>query len=92
MGSEHPRPDPATWWDHAACRGANPDLFVPVSDTEISRLARRTCNECPVKADCLDHALNTPGVHGIYGGLTDHERRNLRRRIRRQTTTNGATP
>jgi WhiB family transcriptional regulator, redox-sensing transcriptional regulator len=74
------------WRTRAACRDEDPELFFPVS--EIGPGARQTerakavCARCPVRAQCLEYALDSGLDHGIFGGTTDAERRRLRRRTR----------
>ena len=76
--------DSLSWTDRAACRDAPPDLFFPVSEfgaaAEQITDAKRICAGCPVRVNCLDHALSRSEASGIWGGTTDHERRRLRRR------------
>jgi WhiB family transcriptional regulator, redox-sensing transcriptional regulator len=66
------------WWQLAACRSADPDLFFPISSTgrslEETAEARAICARCPVRPQCLAFALRTRQVHGIWGGLTEQER------------------
>jgi len=74
-----------TWRRNAICRDTDPDLFFPVGTTgyalvQIDR-AKQVCGECPVKVDCLDYALETNQDSGIWGGTSEEERRNLRRRL-----------
>lgn len=74
-----------TWRKQAICRDTDPDLFFPVGTTgyalvQIDR-AKEVCGECPVKVDCLDYALETNQDSGIWGGTSEEERRNLRRRL-----------
>ena len=71
------------WRQHAICRDTDPDLFFPVGTTgqvliQIDR-AREVCNECPVKPDCLEFALETNQDSGIWGGTSEEERRTMRR-------------
>jgi WhiB family transcriptional regulator, redox-sensing transcriptional regulator len=73
-----------SWWDGAACRTAEPELFFPISlvagaSAHIER-AKLVCASCPVRPQCLNYALNHRQEQGIWGGLTDEERRLLRRR------------
>lgn len=61
------------------------DLFFPVSeeDTDRAEAAKAICARCPVQAACLQFALNHGEDHGVWGGLTEGERREvavLRRR------------
>lgn len=74
-----------TWRLQAICRDTDPDLFFPVGTTgyalvQIDR-AKQVCGECPVHVDCLDYALETNQDSGIWGGTSEEERRNLRRRL-----------
>lgn len=75
--------DGQEWRLRAACRGMDPDLFFPSrGDRVATEKAKEICSRCPVRADCLAHALNiAPSFdHGIYGGLTRGERAAIRRR------------
>jgi len=67
------------WWQAAACRTADPDIFFPVSahgpgQEEIAQ-AKAVCARCPVRRQCLRFALATRQVHGVWGGTTEEERR-----------------
>jgi WhiB family transcriptional regulator, redox-sensing transcriptional regulator len=67
------------WWQAAACRTADPDIFFPVSahgpgEVEIAR-AKAVCAKCPVRRQCLQFALATHQMHGVWGGTTEEERR-----------------
>jgi WhiB family transcriptional regulator, redox-sensing transcriptional regulator len=73
------------WWQQAACRDADPDLFAydPTADPPATaETAKAVCASCPVTADCLGFALGTmrasQDLTGIYGGLTPAERVTLR--------------
>jgi WhiB family redox-sensing transcriptional regulator len=70
------------WRDDSACRDADPDLFFPEGNagpakTQI-QIAKQICLRCPVTQACLHVALAT-GQQGVWGGLDDDERRQLRR-------------
>lgn len=72
------------WRDLAACNGHDPSLFFPAGETgpaatQIQR-AKRICASCDVQEDCLMYAIGTNQVAGIWGGLTEDERRPVRRR------------
>ncbi|ANN16286.1 transcriptional regulator [Amycolatopsis orientalis] len=63
----------------AACRGEDPELFFPVTETgpgarQVAR-AKAVCARCPVTSACLAFALDNGLAHGVFGGLTDSERR-----------------
>ena len=72
-----------TWRDHALCRDTDPDLFFPVGTTGQALVsidyAKQVCGECDVTDDCLDFALETNQDSGIWGGLSEEERRAIRR-------------
>ncbi len=72
------------WRDRAACRDADPELFFPVSAIgpgarQIAE-AKAVCARCPVREQCLDYAVANALDHGVFGGATDTERRELTRR------------
>jgi WhiB family redox-sensing transcriptional regulator len=75
------------WWGLAACRDAEPELFFPISDTAASRntimRAKQVCAACPVQSQCLSYALRHRQEQGIWGGLTEDERRLASRRLAR---------
>ncbi len=60
------------WQEQAACAGMPLDLFFTTRHSADMRLAKRTCDGCPVKAQCLEQ--NMGERFGIFGGLTPHER------------------
>jgi WhiB family redox-sensing transcriptional regulator len=72
----------ATWRQHAACRGLDPDIFYPPSDEEAEE-AKAVCAECPVRQPCLEHALSHRERDGVWGGLTERERRRIIRQRRK---------
>ncbi len=66
------------WWRAAACQEADPELFFPVTQYgpgagETAR-AKAVCAACPVRRQCLQYALGTGQMHGVWGGLTESER------------------
>lgn len=67
-----------SWWQLAACRSADPDLFFPISGAgpalEQAAAAKTICAGCPVRRDCLTYATFTRQQYGIWGGLTEDER------------------
>ena len=67
------------WWRSAACQEADPELFFPVAPHgpgagEIAR-AKAVCAGCQVRRECLQYALATRQLHGVWGGTTEDERR-----------------
>lgn len=70
------------WQEHAACAGDMGTAFYPPVRLErkavrVSRenRAKAVCATCPVRSDCLDHAMKHDERYGIWGGMTDRERR-----------------
>lgn len=82
------------WRDHAACRGADPDLFFPVGTADSARLrvreAKQVCRACPVRARCLSWAVNAGVTDGVWGGTTEDERRVIRSALRKQRADSAA--
>ncbi len=69
------------WMADAACAGTNTELFFPgFHDLATSNAAKRVCAGCPVRAECLDHAIVNGETRGIWGGTSERERRVIRRR------------
>lgn len=65
------------WSSKAACRAAEPDqLFVSGAD---QHKAKAICSTCPVRAQCLAEALDNRIEWGVWGGMTERERRALLR-------------
>lgn len=71
------------WQSRAACLGMDPGIFFPVTDAEADEV-KAICARCPVAEECLEFALDTRQHDGVWGGLTEAERRRLRRRRRRE--------
>jgi WhiB family redox-sensing transcriptional regulator len=67
-----------SWQDYANCRGADADLFFPERGAS-TRKAKAICNACDVKAECLDFAIVQGEKFGIWGGMSERERRRVRR-------------
>lgn len=66
------------WQDLANCRGADPDLFFPERGAS-TRTAKSICRECSVRPDCLEFAIVSSEKFGIWGGMSERERRRIRR-------------
>ncbi len=69
-----------TWQDRALCAQTDPEAFFPEKGGS-TREAKRICSGCDVKAECLDYALHKDERFGIWGGLSERERRRLKRGI-----------
>ena len=75
---------PAIWQRQAACRGPQSDVFFPPSQTERKhdrldreRRAKAICGICPVRTQCLDYAVEIRESHGVWGGLSESERKSM---------------
>jgi len=67
------------WRAGALCSGSDPDLWFSPGAIEHKE-AKRICRDCPVRRECLEYALATPVDQGVWGGMTERERRSYRRR------------
>lgn len=65
------------WQEAAACRDVDLSVFFP-DVGEHSREAHRFCSVCPVRVECLDHAVTAPELFGIWGDKSPSERRAIR--------------
>jgi len=70
------RPEHAPWYEFASCREHDPEIFFPDKGDSPNR-AKRICAGCPVRIDCLNYALRHGVRYGVWGGLSDRERRRL---------------
>lgn len=77
---------PVDWMDRAACNAVDPEAFFPHQHANANQ-ARAVCAGCPVREQCLDYALDTGQRHGVWGGLSERERRRERGRRKRAATT-----
>ena len=70
-----------------ACVEEDPELFFPIGDTGPALLqieeAKAVCRRCPLIEDCLEGALERGEAAGVWGGLSEKERRSLKRRAAR---------
>ena len=75
------------WRTTAACSNKDPELFFPIgsANTSIAQLeeAKAVCRSCNVVTECLKCALETNQDYGVWGGLSEDERRTLKRRVLR---------
>lgn len=83
MGPDSFRVD--AWRDEAACRGASVEAswWFPEGYGAQQRSPARAlavCATCPVRRECLEYALSVPERHGVWGGMTESERRREQRR------------
>jgi WhiB family redox-sensing transcriptional regulator len=68
-----------SWQERALCAQTDPEAFFPEKGGS-TREAKRVCLSCEVRGECLDYALAHDERFGIWGGLSERERRRLKRR------------
>jgi WhiB family redox-sensing transcriptional regulator len=75
------------WRKRGPCTKVDPELFFPIGNTGSALLqieeAKNVCDRCPVRQTCLEWALDTGQDAGVWGGLSEDERRSLKRRSAR---------
>lgn len=64
------------WYESAACHGMDTERFFPMNDNLPDQEIIDTCRDCPVRADCLQHAVDID-AQGYWGGTTRRQRINL---------------
>jgi WhiB family redox-sensing transcriptional regulator len=68
------------WQERALCAQTDPEAFFPEKGGS-TREAKRICQGCEVRAECLEYALGHDERFGIWGGLSERERRKLKKRV-----------
>jgi WhiB family redox-sensing transcriptional regulator len=75
------------WVHRARCRDEDPELFFPIGTTGPAAIqaekAKALCRQCEVLIECLEWAMATGQDAGVWGGMSEEERRSLRRARRR---------
>ena len=71
--------DEQEWQERALCAQTDPEAFFPEKGGS-TREAKRICQGCEVRSECLEYALAHDERFGIWGGLSERERRKLKRR------------
>lgn len=84
LGVPGVRPDvdddnPLAWQADALCAQTDPEAFFPEKGGS-TRDAKRICSSCEVRSECLEYALENDERFGIWGGLSERERRRLKKR------------
>ncbi len=72
-------PEDGGWHERALCSQTDPEAFFPEKGGS-TREAKKICVGCEVRGECLEYALEHDERFGIWGGLSERERRRLRRR------------
>lgn len=76
------------WQDRAECLNEDPEMFFPVASETTARgraeveLAKEVCRRCGVRPECLAYAIINEYDHGVFGGLSENERKRLKRKGR----------
>jgi WhiB family transcriptional regulator, redox-sensing transcriptional regulator len=70
--------DEMSWQERALCAQTDPESFFPEKGGS-TREAKKVCTGCDVKGDCLEYALAHDERFGIWGGLSERERRRLKK-------------
>jgi WhiB family transcriptional regulator, redox-sensing transcriptional regulator len=70
----------AGWQARGRCAEIDPELFFPEKGCSATQ-AKRICAQCEVRAECLAWALANPEVQGVWGGLSEKQRRDPRRHL-----------
>ena len=78
VATQRPSNGERRWQEQANCLGVDPDLFFPERGAS-TREAKAVCRSCEVQGDCLEYALAHGEKFGIWGGLSERERRRVRR-------------
>ena len=72
-------PAELAWQERALCAQTDPEAFFPEKGGS-TREAKRVCLACEVRAECLEYALANDERFGIWGGLSERERRRVKKR------------
>ena len=70
--------DEASWQERALCAETDPEAFFPEKGGS-TREAKKVCLGCDVRAECLEYALENDERFGIWGGLSERERRRVKK-------------
>ena len=82
-GVREPAPDDdgaLAWQTDALCSQTDPEAFFPEKGGS-TREAKRVCASCDVRSDCLEYALANDERFGIWGGMSERERRRLKKQV-----------
>lgn len=77
-------PAPAEWAERAACKGEPIHIFYPPSGRRPT-IALQVCQRCEVRQECLDYAIENHQHWGVWGGMTERQRFEEKRRRKRQS-------
>ena len=75
------------WYDYGLCKDKDTSMFFPeTGDNSQAKKAMTLCKSCPVRAECLSHALTNHEGFGVWGGFTVRRRGKLRSIIKKPYT------
>jgi len=77
------------WVVFSACRDKDSDLFFPETKVQ-ERSALAICSTCPVQSECLEYAFEADIRFGVWGGMSEKQRRRLARRVSQPTAARSA--
>lgn len=83
-----PQPVDEDWAGKARCPETDPEAFFPEKGGSTNE-AKKVCQRCPVKDPCLQWALDNDERFGVWGGMSERERRRLQRGLDPNRTTDG---
>jgi WhiB family redox-sensing transcriptional regulator len=92
MDDDFQREPVGEWAERAACRGMTALFFPHRHDQNAVRKAKKICDSCCVRSDCLDHALRNPERYGMRAGMgvkalhKERQRRGITYRTRQEVT------
>lgn len=70
------------WYSEGVCRGVDPAIFYPENDnTKTTKNAISICKTCPVRMECLVHAIQNNECFGVWGGMSARSRMKLMRMV-----------
>ena len=72
---------PPEWTKKALCAEVDPEIFFPNKGDKVAYV-KQICKACSVRVECLEYSLQNNERFGIWGGLTEHDRRRVRSRKR----------
>jgi WhiB family redox-sensing transcriptional regulator len=78
LNKPRPTPPDLSWHEDALCAQTDPEAFFPDKGGS-TREAKRVCMSCEVRVKCLDYALEHDERFGIWGGLSERERRSVKK-------------
>ena len=78
-----PGPHDPEWWLRGRCAEVDSEIFFPEKGASTRR-AKLVCRGCEVRAECLEYALTRGEEFGVWGGMSERQRRALKRGTERQ--------